>query len=170
MHHMQTRLGLDLLLGRRHTINPVLRIPRSTPKPREIQHAATEPSQFVFGDGPLVASVVRRVPRHPQLLLRDLEYARRAELYEAHGGGHAGVRVCVRRDEELALVWTRQWEGDEDVPGGGQGGEVGLVRGRGVEFELCSVIAAGRGCGGVGQVAGLEEGDEESGGPAGAED
>ncbi len=81
----------------------------------------------------------------------------------------------VRFHQPRALALAFEWEGDEDgvggreVPVGFFGSGVG-VEGEGDGGGEAGDGVAGSGCGGEGRVVGFEEGNEEGGGPAGAED
>ena len=82
MDQMQTPLPPYILLRLRDPSNPILRLAFPAPEAREVEHAAVEAEQLVFGDSAGVLLVVRGVSVDPMGFLGDLPDSRTAELDE----------------------------------------------------------------------------------------
>jgi len=82
------------------------------------------------------------------------------------------MRIRIRLRQSRGCIGAGERKGDEDGGSWGQSAVLREIVGRavGVEFEFVGAVAAGGGGGCVGDVFGFEEGDQEGGGPAGAED
>lgn len=147
MDHVQACLGLQLLLGARDPRHEIPRLSLAAPEAREVQDAAPERQQLVLGHGPRVALVVRRMPRHPQRLLRDLEDACAAQLDEAWRGVRMRASVQIYKLGALAGPFERK--GDEDGIRAGKRPEGPLVMRVRVELELLRALPSCRRRGGV---------------------
>lgn len=165
---MQTRLGPQHLLCRRHPADPTSRQPLPAPQPTQIQHAPAQGQQLVLGDRARLARIIPRAPRDPQVLALDGKDARAAELDPVRA--RARVRLAVERQQSGALRGPAQREGDEDRCGAGERA-VGLGGvGGGVEGEFYGAVAPGCRSRGVGDALMVQEGEEEGRGPASAQD
>jgi len=110
------------------------------------------------------------MPRDPRRLALDRPNPRTAQLNKV--ALPQGMRIRIRRRQLRRYIGAIERKRDED---GGSCGESLVLReierrGVGVEFEFVGPVAAGGGGGCVGDVFGVEKGDQEGGGPAGTED